>query len=119
MIQRGEDLRFALEAGEAIGIAGEGIRQNLERDVAIQLRIARAIHLAHAAGAKGREDFVRAEAGAWSEGQRLVDYIGGTTARTDEDCARKCSLAARRNGARTVTWSDAQRRDIERGWVEA
>ena len=39
------------------------------RDVAIQLRVARAIHLAHAAGADLRGDFVGAEAGAGGEGQ--------------------------------------------------
>ena len=49
MVQRREHLRFALKPGEAIGIAGERVGQDLQRDVAIQLRIARAIHLAHAA----------------------------------------------------------------------
>ena len=49
-------------------IAGEGFGQDLERDVAIQLRVARAIHLAHAARAERGKDFVRAEAGAGSKG---------------------------------------------------
>ena len=41
------------EPGEAVGVVREhGFGQDLERDVAIQLRIARAIHLAHAAGAE-------------------------------------------------------------------
>ena len=35
VIQRGEDLRFALESREAIGIVGERLRQDLDRDVAI------------------------------------------------------------------------------------
>ena len=52
MVQRREHLRFALEAREAIGIGGEGVRQDLDRDVAIELRVARAIDLAHAAGAR-------------------------------------------------------------------
>ena len=77
MIERGEDLRFALEAREAIGIVGEGLGQDLDRDVAIELRIARAIDLAHAAGPKGREDFVRAEASAWGEGQEGLPWIIG------------------------------------------
>ena len=71
VVQRGQHLRFALETGEAIRIAGEGVRQDLQRDVAIQLGIARAIHLAHAAGAEGGEDFVRAEARAGVEGQTM------------------------------------------------
>ena len=52
MVQRREDLRFAFETGEPIGVVGEGGGQDLDRDVAIELRIARAIDLAHAAGAK-------------------------------------------------------------------
>ena len=40
-------MRFTLEAGEAIGIACEGFRQDLRRNVTIQLRVARAIDLAH------------------------------------------------------------------------
>ena len=57
-------LRFALEPREPIGVGGERLGQDLDRDVAIQLRVARAIDLAHAAGAEGRQDLVRAEAGA-------------------------------------------------------
>ena len=37
MIERGERLRFALEARQPIGICGEQVRQDLERDVAIEL----------------------------------------------------------------------------------
>ena len=37
MVQRGEQLRFALEAREAVGIVREDVGQNLDRDVAIQL----------------------------------------------------------------------------------
>ena len=51
------------------GSSANDVGQDLERDVAIQLRVARAIDLAHAAGAEGGEDFVRAEARAGGEGQ--------------------------------------------------
>ena len=71
MIERGEQSRFALEARRAIGVRGERRRQNLQRDVALKLGIARAIDLAHAAGSEQRDDFVRAEPGAG--GQRR-DY---------------------------------------------
>jgi hypothetical protein len=64
VVERREHSRFALETGEAIRIAGEGVRQDLQRDLAIQLGIARAVHLAHAAGPEGGENLVRAEAGA-------------------------------------------------------
>src|SRR5204863_7742647 len=69
--ERGERLRFALEPREAIGIGGDGIGQDLDRHVAIELRVARAIDLAHAAGAEWGDDFVRADARAGSEGHWL------------------------------------------------
>ena len=54
MIERREQLCFALEARDAVGIGRESIRENFQRDVAIEPRIARAIHLAHAARAESR-----------------------------------------------------------------
>ena len=53
--------RFAFEPHQPIGIGGERRWQHFDRDIAIQLRIARAIHLAHAARTEGGEDFVRTE----------------------------------------------------------
>ena len=64
MIERREDLRFAFEAREAIGIEGEQLGQDFEGDVAIQLGVARAIHLAHSAAAERREDFIWTESKA-------------------------------------------------------
>ena len=63
MIEDRERLRFAREPGQAIGIAGEGVRKDLQRDVAIQLRVVCAIHLAHAARAEGGENLIRADTG--------------------------------------------------------
>ncbi len=37
------------------------------RDVALQPPVAGAVDLAHPAGAKRRDDFVRTDPGAWSE----------------------------------------------------
>ena len=68
VVERREDLRFALEAREAIGIGGERVGQDLERDVAIQLRVARAIHLAHAAGAEQRNHFIGTDTSAVGKG---------------------------------------------------
>ena len=67
MVERGQHLRFAPEARESIGICGEQIRQQLQRNVAPQLRIAGAIHLAHAAGTERSDNVIRAEACAWRE----------------------------------------------------
>ena len=60
MVQRGEDLRFAAEAHEPIGIRREGVGQNLQRDDAIELGVAGAVDLAHPARANGGDDFVGA-----------------------------------------------------------
>jgi len=67
MIQRREEIGLPREPRQTIRIAGEKRRQNLERDLARQPAVARQIHLAHAAGADERDDFVAAEPGAWLE----------------------------------------------------
>jgi hypothetical protein len=61
MIERGQHLRLALETCEAVGVERERVGDDLQRDVAIQLGIAGAIDLAHAAGAELADDFVRAD----------------------------------------------------------
>jgi hypothetical protein len=61
MIQRGEELRFAPEPGQAAGVTREQIGQYFERDVAIQPRIAGAIDLAHRASAEQGNDLVAAD----------------------------------------------------------
>ena len=61
MRERGDRLRLALEAGARPGVGRQRIRKDLDRHVAIELRVARAIHLAHSAGAQRGEDFVQTE----------------------------------------------------------
>ena len=53
---------LALEPGERVGILGEVGRQHLDGDVAIEPRVARAVDLAHSAGAQRSQDRVWAEA---------------------------------------------------------
>ena len=48
MVERGEHLRFAPESRQTIGIAGKSVGENLERDIAIETRVVRAIDLTHA-----------------------------------------------------------------------
>ncbi len=64
MVERRQKIRFACEARQALRIAGEERRQNLERDVSRQLSVAGAIDFPHAAGADERDDLVGAEASA-------------------------------------------------------
>ena len=54
MVQRREHLRLAPEARQPLGVVGHVGQQYLQRDVAIQLRIARAVHRVHAALAEQR-----------------------------------------------------------------
>ena len=70
MIERRERRGFALEPREPIGIAGEEVRQDLERDVALQPRIARAVDLAHAAGANRVQHFVGPDHGTTRQTHR-------------------------------------------------
>ena len=73
VVERRERPGFAFEARETIRIAGEGVGQNLDGDVAAEPRIARAIDFAHPAGAQGGLDVIRAEAGAGAEQHRLSE----------------------------------------------
>jgi hypothetical protein len=57
MIQRSDGADLALEP------VAESLGTDLDRDFATHPRIAGAVHFAHATGADGRDDLVRAEAG--------------------------------------------------------
>ena len=61
VVERSERLRFLLEARDAHRVVRERRGQHLDRDVATELRIARAIDLAHAARADRLDDFIRPE----------------------------------------------------------
>ena len=69
MIQRGQGLRFTLEARQAVCSVRERLGQDLDRDVAIQLCIARAKDMAHTPFADLGGDFIDAEARAGGECQ--------------------------------------------------
>jgi hypothetical protein len=51
MVERRQRLRLALEARPPLGIRRQQIRQDFDRDVAIELDVAGAVDLAHSAGA--------------------------------------------------------------------
>jgi hypothetical protein len=70
VIERGQNLRFALETEQTVFILGEERREDLDRDVAIELAVARAVHLAHATAAKEIDDRIRAKLPP-DEGRRL------------------------------------------------
>ena len=74
VIQRGERLGFAREADVAVRVMRERLGQDFDGHVAIELGVARAEDLAHAAFAKQRGDLVDAKTRAGGEGQGLRDY---------------------------------------------
>ncbi len=69
VIQRREGLRFTLESSHAVRIRRERLGQDLDRDGAIEARIAGFVHFAHAARSDGGDDLVWTQASAGSKGQ--------------------------------------------------
>lgn len=68
VIERSQDFRLALETGEPVWICRHSGRQDLDRDLTLQARVGRAVHLAHPAGAKRRDDAVRSQVGSFGQG---------------------------------------------------
>ena len=75
MVQRGDGPRLALEARARIGIAGDVTRQDLDRDRAIEPRIAGFVDLTHAAGAERADDFIRTEPDSGVEGHACLSLL--------------------------------------------
>ena len=61
IVQRRQRLRFAPESGKTFRVTREGVWQDFDGHVAPELRIARAIHLAHAAFTNESGDLEGAE----------------------------------------------------------
>src|SRR5262245_24734742 len=72
MIQRGENLSLALEPANPLRVARKLIRQNLDRNVALQLQVAPSIHLAHSAFAEQTCDLVIPKLGSDGKGHKLA-----------------------------------------------
>ena len=61
VVQQAGGLGFLFEAPQAIGVARKALGKDLERHVAAQPRVPRAIDVTHPPGAEPREDFVGPE----------------------------------------------------------
>ena len=57
MIQRSERLRFAVESRDALGIGGERLGQDFDRNLPPEIRVGGSVNLAHATRAKRTDDF--------------------------------------------------------------
>ena len=66
--QRSEYVSLALEAGQAVRICRELLGEELQCDVATELRVAGSIDLPHSSLPERGEDLERAEAGSGREG---------------------------------------------------
>src|SRR5262245_3296078 len=67
MIERRQHARLAVEARQPLPILCERSRQDLDRDVAAELRVSGAVDVAHASGADHTGHFVRADASPYGE----------------------------------------------------
>lgn len=68
VIEGSKKLRFALEATQAFWVLRERLGKDFDGDVTPERGVFGFVDFAHAAGADGGEDFVRAEAGSGGEG---------------------------------------------------
>jgi hypothetical protein len=68
MIERGEDLCFALKSSEPFRVRREGIRKDLQRIVSLKRLVVRSPDLAHTALAEGGRHLVRSDSGARADG---------------------------------------------------
>ena len=70
-----DGLRLALESGQRVGIGRDGLRKDLDRDVAIKLPVPRPVDLPHAPCAQRRDDLIGTETYAGCEAQ-FLEYMG-------------------------------------------
>jgi hypothetical protein len=75
MRESGYGTRLAVKACHCVGIGGQPLRQDLDRDISAEPGIPRSIHLTHAAGTKGGDNLIGAEARSWGKGHgSMRDY---------------------------------------------
>ena len=64
VIQRSRGERLLLEASQPVRVQRKRLRQNLNRHIPFQTRVAGAVHLAHSSRAEQANDLVRSQLGA-------------------------------------------------------
>src|ERR1017187_8891584 len=94
MIQRSQHLRFALKSREPARIARECFRQHFDRDVAPELSVMRLIHLAHAARANRRDDFICSKPLAGFQFHEGMDYTSPKRKRSQVPMLASAAFAA-------------------------
>lgn len=107
MIQLRDRVGFGVEAVAGLRIAGERLGQNLDRDRAVEARVASFADFSRLAGAEGRKDFVRAEASAGPEGHDGIRIMPGRFQASSP--AVRCRTSTRNRAAdrwwqSAITW---------------
>ncbi len=97
MVELRDRAGFAVEPLAELRISGEGFGQDLDGDDAIEARVAGLVDLAHAAGAEGGEDLVRAEARARRD--HLQPYVLKTPIQSWRGSGRVMASAPQPNSA--------------------
>ncbi len=82
-VEAGEDLRLPLEPGQPIRVSREGVGQDLQGDLAVELGVGRLPDLAHAALADEGGDVVMAESRAGRERHFVFSSTGATASWLD------------------------------------
>jgi len=77
MVQRREHVGFALKSHDPLSVARERFGKDFQRNIALQLRVARPVDLPHPAGADQGKNFVRADTNAGCEGIGSGWILGG------------------------------------------
>jgi hypothetical protein len=72
MIERCQNLRFAVESRDAVAVERERFGQDLQGDVSFETGVLRPVDLSHAPFTKQGHDLISAEPGAGSETQEEV-----------------------------------------------
>ncbi len=78
VVQRSERLGLALEATQPLVVVGELLGQHLDRHLALEPRVTRAVDLSHRPGPEGTEDLVEGEGLAGGEGQESPEILAGS-----------------------------------------
>ena len=82
MGQLGDRLGFALEAGQAVGVLGQRLGQDLDRHVSIKPLVVGPVDLSHAARAERRGDLVRTDLRAGLQAHDRASILNSLDKRT-------------------------------------
>jgi len=74
MVEAGEDLRLSRESGEPVRVRREGVGEDLQRDLAVELGVGGLPDLAHAALAQEGGHVIVPEAGTYGAVSRLRSH---------------------------------------------